>query len=190
MERKETLRPIMHAIFPWKAYENLSRRRYDFTEVDDQAIKEFHRQAELALEGTVKLAIAADSRATTSTSILSAATAGSLVVSANLAGAEHPHAVLIGSIVSASFCLLLAAAYCALASRPIDFYVTGYEPDLLFPAAVSDNHIRRVSTADIQMRIDANRVALKSAAETLRRGQALAALAPVVFLLTFCLFSR
>ena len=157
---------------------------YDFSRVPDEAIDEFHRQAELWLEGTIKVALAADSRATTSTGILSAATGAMLVLAANLAVAPAPHVSLLWSVIVAAAFLLVGAGFCVTAARPIDFYVSGYEPKLLYPTATNASKIKRLSAASIQERIDANSTSLVASAKKLKRGQFIAALAAPAFVVT------
>jgi hypothetical protein len=162
---------------------------YDFSNVPDEALNEFHRQAELWLEGTIKIAIAADGRATTSTGILSAATGALVVLAANLASSAAPNRALLAAVIVAALCLLIAAGFCATAARPIDFYVSGYEPKNLHPAAATEQHIKRVSAADIQFRIDSNKRALAQAAKALRRGQIIAAASAPIFIIIYCLLA-
>ena len=182
--------PLKEILFPWTRFNSYQKRKYDFSEVSADAISEFHRQAELYLEGTMKLALAADSRATTSTNIFTAATIGSLAIAANLAAKDIANPVLIAPVVAAGVFLFAAAAFCGFASRPVNFYITGYEPDIFYDVATTELNMKRKSAEDVQVRIDYNKLCLAIAADTLRIGQALAALSSFAFLSTFSLLHR
>lgn len=126
-----------------------------------------HKQAEECLTGTVLLATAADSRATTLTGIFGGAAIALLAASATvLAAPEHKSylPLLIAAFVAALF-LFTAAILCAFACRPINYFVGGYEPKYLSKSAADLTWMLRYATDDIQARIDANREVLAASAQ-------------------------
>ncbi len=162
----------------------------DFSQVPDCAVNEFYRQAELCLQSTVQIAIAADSRATTLTGTLGTATAALLVVSANIGTKDKIDLPLLIAVLSGAGSLLTAAIFCAASARPIEFNVPGYQPRALYPSASSEKHIKLEAAADIQVRIDKNSKALERAATTLSRGRWIAFLSVPISIISYLLSSR
>lgn len=138
----------------------------DILALPETTVAIVHKEAEACLAGTVTLATAADSQATTLTGIFGGAAvallaAGATVLVAPEHGANLP--LLAAASVGALF-FFVAAILCAYACRPIDFFVAGYEPKLLSKSAADLTWMLRYATNDIQVRIDANRGALAAAA--------------------------
>lgn len=138
--------------------------RLDLSGVPGEMVDEIYRQGETCLEGVLHLATAADQRATTLTGVFGAASAALMAAGATLLAGSHPSAPLIwGSGVAATF-FLAAAICCAWAARPAAFFVGGYEPRLLAPAATDRTWMLRCAAEDLQQRIHANRQVLERSA--------------------------
>jgi hypothetical protein len=151
----------------------------DLSEIPLPSIKELQRQGEACLQGTVQLALAADQRATTLTGIFGAGAVALLAAAATVLAGAHPDLSLVCGAGVTSLFLLGGAISCAWAGRPIDFFVTGYEPRLLAQSATDEVWMLRYAIEDIQTRIDANRRALERSARLLYQG-ALIAMAAVL----------
>ncbi len=191
----------MMILFPWlslwgKAAEKTEKERlercvangdFDFSEVPIGAEAEFLRQAELCLQSTIQVAIASDSRATTLTGTLGAASAALLVLAGNIASKEGFRTDLLVSIMIGAVILIAAASFCAAAARPINFHVAGYQPAVLYEAASSERHIKLVTAADIQVRIETNNWSLAKASQALSFGRTLAIISPLISFIVFCL---
>jgi hypothetical protein len=138
----------------------------DILALPEATVAIVHEQAEECLAGTVTLATAADSRATTLTGIFGGGAVALLAASATvLAAPEHEayFPLLTAALVGAIF-LFIAAMLSAWACRPIDFFVAGYEPKLLSQSAADPTWMLRYATNDVQARIDANRKSLAASA--------------------------
>lgn len=144
--------------------------RPDFSEVPPEAIKELHRQAETCLQGTIQLAVAADQRATTMAGILGSVSAAILTVAVLIATSAAPNWSVMSAAVATATVLFIGALLTAIAARPCDFQVAGYEPKRMADAAQSETWILRYATEDLQVRIDANRIALDKTARFLSWG--------------------
>ncbi len=162
---------------------------YDFSSVPDEAVKELHRQAEICLQGTVQLAIAADQRATTQSGILGAASVALLVASGNLASAQHPNPAFVLSTVVVAFLLFVGALFCGRAARSVDYHVAGYEPKSLVRAAKNEIWMLKCATEDVQRRIDSNRIILEEASKLLTFGRGVAFCAAPLGFAIYWLFS-
>lgn len=125
-----------------------------------------HKQAQECLAGTVSLATAADSRATTLTGVFGGGAVALLAAGATvLAAPEHKaYLPLLTAVLIGALFLFIAAILTAYACRPTDFFVSGYEPKLLAKSASDLTWTLRYITNDIQFRIDANRKALAASA--------------------------
>jgi hypothetical protein len=142
----------------------------DLSSVPDSLVEELHKEGVLCLQGTLQLAVAADQRATTLTGVFGAGSVALLAAAATLLTVSQPNQpLLLGAIATAIF-LLSAALFCAWAARPVDFFLVGYEPKLLAPAARDRGWMLRCTTEDIQMRIDANRRVISRSALILKFG--------------------
>lgn len=144
--------------------------RPDFSEVPPEAIKELHRQGEACLQGTIQLAVAADQRATTMAGILGSVSAAILTVAVMIATSAVPNWSVMSAAVATATVLFIGALFAAIAARPCDFQVAGYEPKRMAYAAQSETWIPRYATEDLQVRIDANRIALDKTARFLNWG--------------------
>jgi hypothetical protein len=135
---------------------------------DAAALKELVHQGEVCLSDTVRLAIAADSRATTFCGIFGAGGVALLAAAAANFASQHGERAFITAAVVAGLLFIFASAVAAFAARPTDFFAGGDEPRRI--ATVTDALAQlRYIAIDLQMRIDKNRTALeRSAARTLR----------------------
>jgi len=151
--------------------------RPDFSNIPADAIKELHRQGEICLQSTMQLALAADQRATTLTGIMGAGAVALLAATATMISSAHPSAALIGTGAGTATLLFVGALFCAWAAQPLDFFVAGYEPRRMAPAARDETWILRYATEDMQIRIDSNRASLVHASRLLTWGRSIALLA-------------
>jgi len=144
---------------------------YDFSDVPDAVVSEFHRLAAENLDGTIQIAIAADVRATTLAGIFGGGSVALLAAVATIiAGGVEKYQMFVLPSVIAAICLFFGAALCAWSGRPIDFFVGGYEPKLLQQSATDLTWMLRYAAEDMQVRIDANRAALARDAKYLQCG--------------------
>ena len=165
--------------------------RPDFSNIPNETIKEFHRQGEVCLQGTVQLAIAADQRATTLTGTLGAAAVALMVATGALVSNPSllPDTALVYATLVTALMLFVGAILCAMVARSTDFFVAGYEPKNLAKSAANELWMLRYAAEDVQVRIDGNRRTLDASSRMLTwgRGMAVAAL-PVgaaIFLLAY-----
>jgi hypothetical protein len=129
----------------------------DLSSVPESLVEELHEEGVLCLQGTLQLAVAADQRATTLTGVFGAGSFALLAAAATLLTASQPNQPLLWGASATAVFLLSAALFCAWATRPVNFYLAGYEPKLLTAAANDRGWMLRCATEDIQMRIDSNR---------------------------------
>ncbi|SHN72096.1 hypothetical protein [Bradyrhizobium erythrophlei] len=106
----------------------------DFSKIEPEFRKEIVRGGEAYLDGLVKLATAADARASSLAGMYTAAAtgliAGVVIALFNLAGTNlSARLPLILGGVGAAVCFLLGAMLCISAIQPADFYLPGCEPD-------------------------------------------------------------
>jgi len=159
----------------------------DIAALPEATVMVVHKQAEDCLAGTITLATAADSRATTLTGIFGGAAVALLAASATiLAAPQHESYIplLAAASVGAVF-LFIAAILCAYGCRPVEFFVAGYEPKLLAKSATDLTWMLRYVTNDIQVRIDANREALAASARLLNWAMRLSLFSVLVSIGTF-----
>ena len=105
----------------------------DFTKIKSDFRKEIIRGGESYLDGQVKVAASADSRASSLAGMYTAAatalTAGVVIAIFNAAGdklvARYP---MIAGGGSAALCFLVGAMFCIRAIQPASFYLPGCEP--------------------------------------------------------------
>lgn len=133
----------------------------DLAGIPDESVREMHQLAEACLAGTMQLGIAADQRATTMLGIFGAGSVALLAAIATILAATPKNWPFIAGAATAAVLLFIAAALSAWAARPIYFYTGGYEPRRLAPSAGNAVWMLRYAIADLQVRIDANRVALE-----------------------------
>jgi hypothetical protein len=142
----------------------------DLSSLPESLVEELHKEGVLCLQGTLQLAVAADQRATTLTGVFGAGSVALLAAAATLITANPSNQPLLWGAIATAIFLLSAALFCAWAGRPVDFFLAGYEPKLLAPAANDRGWMLRYATEDIQMRIDANRRVISRSASTLKLG--------------------
>jgi hypothetical protein len=133
----------------------------DWADIPEPAVREILRQGEKYLDSTLKTAVAADQRATTLMGIYGAVGVALLVSAATLGTRVQPDPSLIMPIVATAFCLLIAGLMCGRAGRPVDFYVSGYEPDKIVRSSADELWLMRYICEDLQRRIDLNKAILK-----------------------------
>jgi hypothetical protein len=128
-------------------------------QLDRETLLELRDQGHECLSGTVQLALAADQRAITLAGLFGAVAVGVATVIVTLPGSERPP-----SVTGAGICLVVlffaSSMLAALASRSVDFHVSGYEPARRLHAAESIEFLLRDSVIDLQRRIDFNREGL------------------------------
>jgi hypothetical protein len=145
---------------------------------DADVLKELVHQGEVCLSDTVRLAIAADARATSLCGIFGTAGVALLALAAaNSASARPAHAFIVAAIVAALL-LLIASTVVAMAARPADFFAGGDEPRRLASVTDALSQLRYIAS-DFQMRIDANRATMKRSAARVNFALAIALLAIV-----------
>ena len=132
-------------------------------------VEELLRQAELCLEGTVRIGVGADQRSAALCGVFGAGGFGLLTVAATIFAGSHVSMPLQLATGSAGIVLLRAAHLCAQAARPRDFYGEGYEPARLAAAAADKLWMQRYAIVDIQRRIEANRAEILREAELISR---------------------
>lgn len=150
----------------------------ELSEVKGEALDELHRLAETYLQNTLQVAISNDQRASTLTSVFGTGAAAFLAAAATLAASEHGSVDFESAAAVTAIGLLIAATYCARACAPVSFFLAGYEPRNLVPAATDRAALLVQSLKDMQIRIDANKAWLETSGKLLRTGTrwALAAL--------------
>lgn len=153
--------------------------------IPEAALREILRQGETYLDGILKVAIAADQRATTLMGIYGAVGVASLVSAATLGTRTQPDLPLIISIIAAALCLLVAGLMCGRAGRPIDFYISGYEPEKIMESSTEELWLLRYVCDDLQRRIDSNKQILKKSSALIFGSFAVAGSAVLVGLILF-----
>ncbi len=153
---------------------------YNFSGVADGATKEFQRQAEVCIQGTMQIALACDARASTHTGFFLAGATALAVSAASYARAPAANLPLAYGGAAAAALLLLAAASCSIAARSVYFHVAGYQPKFLAVTASNELFMLRCVAEDLQRRIDFNVAALARQARWFGNGQ-IAALASLPF---------
>jgi hypothetical protein len=125
------------------ANEDSDSHKLDLSAHNEQdVLKELLRQGEACLSETLRIAIAADSRATSLCGIFGAAGVALLAASAANFSGQYPEVALILAAVTAALIFLFASALAATGGRPTDFYIGGYEPSRLDLDACSDESWR------------------------------------------------
>jgi hypothetical protein len=111
-------------------------------------------EAKESLRGTIELGISSDQRSAALAGVFGAGAFALFTVSATIfAGQNQSQIFLIGAIIVGCL-LLVASGFCAMAPFPGDFFVSGYEPRLLFSAASDKTWMQRYTIEDIQMRVE------------------------------------
>lgn len=106
----------------------------DFSKIDTDFRKEIVRGGESYLDGQVKIATSADSRASSLAAMYTAAatalTAGVVIAIFNAAGFQlHDRLPLIAGGAAAALSFLAGALCCVTAIQPAGFYLPGCEPE-------------------------------------------------------------
>jgi hypothetical protein len=135
---------------------------------DPSVLKELVHQGEVCLSDTVRLAIAADSRATTFCGIFGAAGVALLAAAAANFASQHGESAFIAAAIVAGFLFIVASLFAAFAARPTDFFAGGDQPRRLANVTDSVAQLRYIAI-DIQMRIDKNRTAMERSATRTNR---------------------
>jgi hypothetical protein len=140
------------------------------------------RRAERCLDGTLKLALAADQRGTTMTGICRAVAAAFVAAAATLQVGGSPHGLIEAAYIVAAF-QFVAALIFAWSSRPVDFHVPGYEPRHLSQSASDEGWMLVYAATDLQKRIAYNRRKLVVGGLLFNAGMVIAGLPLLVGLL-------
>ncbi len=163
--------------------------RIDLSGASSETIAELHRQAEVCLSDTLRLATAADQRATTMAGVFGAGSVALVAAAVTIFSAPGHRPALVTAALVAAVILFVASLLSAWAARPTDFFVAGYEPRFLAPSATDLTWMLRYATEDLQVRIDANREALESSARLLAIGLWLAMAALPIAILVYAFIS-
>jgi hypothetical protein len=153
--------------------------------ISEDATREILRQGELYLDRTLQTAIAADQRATTLMGIYGAVGVALLVAGATLETRPQPDLSLITSIVVMAFLILIAGLMCGRAGKPVDFYISGYEPNKLMPSSTDRMWLLRYICEDLESRIDANKKILRKSSFLILASFALAGLSVMAGVVIF-----
>ena len=167
----------------------MTTTEYDFSQIPNDSVEEFLRQGQECLAGTIQLAIASDQRATAMAGMFGAGFVALLATAAAIVTGEDPNYRLFFGCIGTSLGLFLASFVCAWAARPIDFFVSGYEPRHLVKSTTDLQWMMRYTAEDVQRRIDSNRTCLQLASKNVTFGALLAFLSPI-FGLTALVVSR
>jgi hypothetical protein len=139
----------------------LSVSEIDWDDIPEHTVREILRLGETYLDSTLKVAIAADQRATALMGIYGAVGVALLVSAATIGTRTQPDVSLIASLSVVSFLLLISGLICGRAGRPVDFYISGYEPKKIVKSSADDLWLLRYVCDDVQRRIDSNRQSLE-----------------------------
>jgi hypothetical protein len=140
---------------------------------DPNVLKELVHQGEVCLSDTVRLAIAADSRATTFCGIFGAAGVALLAAAAANFASQHGESAFIAGAFAAGLLFIVASVVAAFAARPTDFFAGGDQPGRLANVLEPLSQLRYIAI-DFQMRIDKNRAAMERSAVRTNRSLYLA----------------
>jgi|SRR5271156_465992 len=133
--------------------------------VSEAGQREFLSRGQEMVTATLSLAHGADLRNTTMMGIFGAVGVALFAAGAAIFAGSHPSWALAGGAMTAAIGLFIASAICAIAARPIDFFISGFEPkQLVNSSARNDQDRTRVLIAVIQDRIDHNRESLARSA--------------------------
>ncbi len=142
-------------------------------------------QAERHIEAQLQSGIASDARAVSSASLL-APLAGLVLAGSFGYWIANPSTPLLAAGIVLGAVLLLAAFFCILAAKPIDFYFPGNQPAEWYgclnePLLES----KGVEIENYQSMIEDNAAALAAAAKWLIRGISLAIASPLAFVIVY-----
>lgn len=149
------------------------------------------KQGELRLNAQLQVALAADQRAVTSAAILVAVASAAL----GFAGAQAtncnidvPFAV---ALLVAGLSLLVSAAFCVGAARPVKFALVGAYPEEWWDDDVTAKPLEEclwTESNNYNVRINDNRTVLSHNAALLRKGMYLACVSPLIGLFSWWVF--
>jgi hypothetical protein len=142
--------------------------RPDWTEISDAFVHHLLQEAKESLQGTIELGINADQRSAALCGVFGGGAFALFAVSATVFSGAHVSSILQFAAMIAGFILLTSSLLCAMAASPGDFYVSGYEPRLLFSATSDVLWMERYTIEDIQARIEANRVEINREASLIK----------------------
>ena len=162
----------------------------DWTALSPDAAAEIQRQGEKMLSDMLMTACAGDARASALASAFAAVSAGILGLIAVLLDKESitPGTLLALGVGELGF--LLASLACIHAAKPIKFFFSGNEPQMLYDAAISastEAWLAKSSIRSIQRRIDFNKIQMKKSGSWTQWGQRTAVIGLVLSVLAFCL---
>ncbi len=132
--------------------------------VSDATVREMMRLAELQLADLLTASIAADQRAAAQAGILAGFGAALIAIAATAGTGDAPQLAAAWGAFCAGVGMIWAAFMSGVASRPTDYFVSGYEPRRLLGAAVDEAWLLRCVVEDMQMRITKNRAVLDQTA--------------------------
>jgi hypothetical protein len=156
--------------------------------ISEPGMREILRQAEKYLDNSLKVAVAADQRATTLMGIYGAVGVALLVSAATLGTRPEPDLSIIGAITVMAVFLLVAGLLCGLAGKPIDFYVSGYEPEKIVESSTDQWWLLRYVCEDLQRRIDVNKQILQKSSWFIFGSFAVAGSSVLVGIIVFVVF--
>jgi hypothetical protein len=154
-------------------------------EIPDDAVEELLRLGTDCLDGTIQLALASDQRGVTLGAFFGA---GAVALLAAAGAAAPGGGALPAPFLVTAALLFFAAVLCAWSARPSNFYVGGYEPDLLAESAADLTWMKRHVISDVQRRVTANRRALRLAGSYTSCGMIVAAIAPFIGIAAYFAF--
>jgi hypothetical protein len=113
--------------------------------IPENAQRELLRQSEIMVKGTVTVALGADLRAATIMSVFGAGGVALLAAAATLIGEDKPAWQLIWAPVVGASGLFIAAIFCALAIKPVNFLLPGARPQSMLRTNVEDEQCLRAT---------------------------------------------
>lgn len=142
-------------------------------------------QAERHVDAQLQSGIASDARAISSASTL-APLAGIVLASSFGYWITNPSTPLLAAGIVLGVVLMLAAFFCFLAAKPIDFYFPGNQPSEWYGCLADSLSVSKgFEIENYQSMIEDNAAALDRAAKWLMRGINLAIASPLAFLVVY-----
>jgi hypothetical protein len=133
--------------------------------ISNQMQREFLRQAEMMVKGSVTVALGTDMRAATVMSVFGAGGIALLAAAATLIGTKSEWLLIVAPVIGA-IGLLAAAVLCARAIAPVRFLLPGVRPKTMFFGDVTDEKSLSVSLIhSAQRAIDHNMTMIMRSAE-------------------------
>jgi len=167
----------------------------DFSKIDEDFSKEIIRGAEAYLDGQLKIAIAADHRASSLAGMYAAATTALVAAVVTLSNSTWSTSVRVPLAVGGGIAALLfltGAWLCLQAVMPVQFSLPGFEPDNLdgeIKAGKKLHDCRGELARHLQDHIDSNHQAIKSNANKFKWGAYIGIAAPLVGFIVWLLIS-